>query len=1231
MNKRVLGLDLGVGSIGWCLITLDEQDNPAEIVAMGSRVVPLDDPTKDANNFRIGEAFTANQNRTARRAMRRGFDRYQLRRHRLHRELSKVGMLPDAQLIQLPLLELWELRERAAQFGEQLTLPELGRVLCHINQKRGYRHVKGDRSSSVVEEDKKKKETNSDYVTAINQRYAHLQEAHLTVGQYFAEQLRFSQTESGAIVYRVKDQVYPRQAYIDEYNQIMQVQSAYYPEVLTPHFIKMLRDEVIFMQRPLKSCKHLVSLCEFEKQEKMMRVQQDDGKGGKEVVERKIKFGPKVAPKSSPLFQLCRLYEAVNNIRLTYPDNSPRPLTNEERTKLVAYLQGNEATTASKKKKESTTEKPKKLTAPKLTYKVLAKLLKIKEELRADKLLESGITGNTTRIALTSILQPYEQYHHLLTMEQETRPMKVQTTDEATGEITEHEVAVLTDSYTRQPLYRLWHILYSIEERDAMRKALITQLGMSEEDLDGGLLDQLYRLDFVKPGYGNKSAKFMCKLLPQLQQGLGYSEACAAVGYRHSGSLTREEIAERILLPQIPLLQRNELRQPMVEKILNQMINLVNTLQAEYGIDEVRIELARELKMSREERERIHKGNQDRNEKNKAVAKYIQEYGFYPTKSLIRKYLLWEEAKRRCMYCDKEITPIECLTVGEMEVEHIIPKSILYDDSFGNKTCACRQCNKEKGNMTALEYIQSKGWEADYLKRLKDLQQKKQISYSKYQRLLWLKKDIPTDFLERQLRLTQYISRQAMSILQQGIRRVTASEGGVTARLRSLWGYDDILHSLNLDRYESMGETELVPKHPNSEEDDSMKCRITDWSKRKDHRHHAIDALVVACTRQGYIQRLNRLSSEADREEMRHETELRKEPTADKLSLLERWLSQRPHFSVKDVSNKVAEILISYPKPKRTHTWGRNRYKKKTADGKEKTCIQTRVLVPRGELMEASLYGKIISDGKERIVKRYPLHALKGTVVDPRLRELITLRKQGSTTEAKGAPLYLDAEKKQEVRSVRCYATQPSIDKAIPISFDEQGKAITFAKSGSNHHVVHYLDATGKTHPIILSTWDVIERVRYGLPTIITDYAQVPQDLELPASVRDKLPQAEWKCMDVLLRNEMFLLGLSDEEISQAITRADYTLLSKHLYQLRIISISSTNRIDYTFYYHLDAPDPNQNKKEQGDKKKEKKQSKPAKDTNGSPHTYRIRTPSDLSKLNIRKVRIDLLGRITLL
>ena len=1201
MSKHVLGLDLGVGSIGWCLIALDAQGDPAEILGMGSRVVPLNNAT-DAADFSIGKAFTANQERTARRTMRRGFARYQLRRYRLRRELEKVGMLPDAALIQLPLMELWELRERAATAGERLTLPELGRVLCHINQKRGYRHVKSDAAAIVGDEGEKKKDSNSAYLAGIRANDEKLQDEHKTVGQYFAEQLRQDQSESptGGISYRIKDQIFSRQRYIDEYDQIMAAQRVHYPDILTDEFIRMLRDEVIFMQRPLKSCKHLVSLCEFEKQEKVMRVPQDDGKGGRQLVERKVKLGPKVAPKSSPLFQLCRIYEAVNNIRLTRPDGSPRDITPEERAKIVAHLQSSAS----------------------LSFAALKKLLKEKA-LIADQLTsKSGLKGNSTRVALATALQPYPQYHHLLDMELETRMMTVQLTDEETGEVTEREVAIVTDSYVRQPLYRLWHILYSIEERDAMRRALITQLGMKEEDLDGGLLDQLYRLDFVKPGYGNKSAKFICKLLPQLQQGLGYSEACAAVGYRHSNSPTSEEIAERTLLEKIPLLQRNELRQPLVEKILNQMINLVNALKAEYGVDEVRVELARELKMSREERERMTRQNDKRKEANDEVAEKIQKCGLYPTKSRIRKYRLWEEAGRQCLYCGQSIEEEQCLNGDDMEVEHIIPKSVLYDDSYGNKTCACRRCNKEKGNRTALEYIRAKGWEDEYMERINGLLDKKAISYSKHQRLRWLKEDIPSDFLERQLRLTQYISRQAMAILQQGIRRVSASEGGVTARLRSLWGYDDILHTLNLDRYDSMGETERVSREGETTE----KLRIKDWSKRKDHRHHAIDALVVASTRQGYIQRLNRVSSESEREAMSEEIEVQKATKTDKLSLLERWLTQRPHLSVRAVSDKVAEILISYRPGKRAVTRGRNIYRKKTADGREVTCVQRGVLVPRGELMEASLYGKILSQGRERIVKRYPLHALKGEVVDPRLRELIAEYNQEITSKvkAKGAPLYLDAAEKQEVRSVRCYVTQPSVAKAIPIRFDERGRAITFVQSGSNHHLAIYRTPKGELVESIVSFWDAVNRARYGLPLIIKyprkAMEQVIQREDIPKSVLSLLPPADYEFVEVFQQNEMAVVGLPEEEFRRAVDTQDYRTLSEHLYRLKGISSK-----DYEFHYHLDTDDPDET-----DSSKKKK--KRVRNTSGRiPRIYRIRGIGSLQKKNVHKVCVDLLGRISLL
>ena len=1190
MSKHVLGLDLGVGSIGWCLIALDAQGDPAEILGMGSRVVPLNNAT-DAADFSIGKAFTANQERTARRTMRRGFARYQLRRYRLRRELEKVGMLPDAALIQLPLLELWELRERAATAGGRLALPELGRVLCHINQKRGYRHVKSDAAAIVGDEGEKKKDSNSAYLAGIRANDEKLQDEHKTVGQYFAEQLRQSQSESptGGISYRIKDQIFSRQRYIDEYDQIMAAQRVYYPDILTDEFIRMLRDEVIFMQRPLKSCKHLVSLCEFEMLEKVMRVQQDDGKGGRQLVERRVKFGPKVAPKSSPLFQLCRIYEAVNNIRLTRPDGSPRDITPEERAKIVAHLQSSAS----------------------LSFAALKKLLKEKALIADQLTTKSGLKGNSTRVALATALQPYPQYHHLLDMELETRMMTVQLTDEETGEVTEREVAVVTDSYVRQPLYRLWHILYSIEERDAMRRALITQLGMKEEDLDGGLLDQLYRLDFVKSGYGNKSAKFICKLLPQLQQGLGYSEACAAVGYRHSNSPTSEEITERTLLEKIPLLQRNELRQPLVEKILNQMINLVNALKAEYGVDEVRVELARELKMSREERERMAEGNRRREKENKAIAEKIRECGLFPTKSRIRKYMLWEEAGEKCLYCGQILTLSQCLNGDDMEVEHIIPKSVLYDDSYGNKTCACRRCNKEKGNRTALEYIRAKGWEAEYMERINGLLDKKTISYSKHQRLRWLKEDIPSDFLERQLRLTQYISRQAMAILQQGIRRVSASEGGVTARLRSLWGYDDILHTLNLDRYDSMGETERVSREGETTE----KLRIKDWSKRKDHRHHAIDALVVASTRQGYIQRLNRVSSESEREAMSGEIEMQKVTKTDKLSLLERWLTQRPHLSVRAVSDKVAEILISYRPGKRVVTRGRNIYLR---HGKK--CVQSGLLVPRGPLSKETVYGQIMVNGEPQIVCKYDLHSLKAKDVDyvvdlalrKRLKELLA-QHGGKEKEAFAGDVYMDEAGTQgPIRSVRCF-TGLDRDKMKAVKYDEQGEAVGFVSPRNNHHLAIYRTPKGKLVESIVTFWDAVDRARYGIPLVITHPREVMEQVlqrgDIPESVLSLLPPSDWVFVDSLQQDEMVIIGLSYEELQRAFEAQDYRKLSEHLYRVQKMSSSY-----YVFRYHLETSVADD------------------KNTAGRiPKFHRVQSLKAYEEKNIRRVRVDLLGRISLL
>ena len=1151
---------------------------------MGSRIVPLS--TDDATEFTQGKAITKNKMRTVARTIRKGMDRYQLRREALKKVLREHGMLPDESLIKLPLLELWELRARAATPGEQLSLTELGRVLLHINQKRGYKHAKADEAAEAEAEGKSKsKKEKEGYVAQVKGRYQALKEKGQTIGQHFAEELRANQQTASRGVYytyRIKEQVYPREAYIEEYDRIMAVQQEFYPEILTDELIQRIRDRIIFYQRPLKSCKQLVSTCEFEKKERVVQVKRINKEGVEELVERTITIGPKVAPKSSPIFQVCKVWESIQNIRLYYPDGTERKLEQEEKQKLFDYLQKND----------------------KLSLTALRKELKIKpkDKLWCDKLLDKGIAGNTTTAILRKALKGYKDREKLLRFDLKNK------VDED-GVI----LPIIDESYQNEPLYKLWHILYSIEDKDDMRRALVGQLKIKEEDLDDGLMDALYKIDFVKQGYGNKSAKFICKLLPHLQEGKMYSEAAEAAGVRHSDSMTAQERDERSLLETIPLLQKNALRQPVVEKILNQMINLVNALKREHGeIDEVRVELARELKMSREEREETTKSNNAREKENKTKAERIAEYGLTPTKSRIQKYRLWEESNECCIYCGKHVDVVQFLRGEEIEVEHIIPRSILFDDSMSNKVCACRSCNQEKDNRFAMEYIQSKGWEQSYIERVNSLFHDKKISYSKLQRLLMLPKDLPEDFIERHLRLSQYISREAQGILRKGIRLVSASEGSVTAKLRQLWGYDNILRDLNLERYRSMGETEVVTvEHRDGERTDE---RIKDWSKRKDHRHHAIDALVVACTRQSYIQRLNRVNAEADREEMdAFIREQQQKPThsrGEKLSLLEHWLIRQPHFTTGEVKGEVDKILVSLRPGKRTISRGRNVYKRSG-----KTDVQRGVLIPRGALSEETIYGVIRVDGEDKVVCKYPLQSLKlkdvEYIVDEVLREKVRERiEQRGEKEAFAEPLYFDEAQTQEVRSVRCFTGKDQA-KLIPLRYNDESEAVGFVAPGSNHHLALYRDVDGRLVESVVTFWQAISRIRYGLPAIVTHPREVMEQAfsipDLPEEVLGALPKSRWRLMEVLRINDMFLIGMKDREIQAAIEGEDYSALSRYLYRVQKLTTH-----DYVFRYHLET-------------------TLDGKDNVGDiPSSYRIASQKRYQELNPRKVKIDLLGRISL-
>lgn len=1176
MNKKVLGLDLGVGSIGWSLITLDEGGHPAEILGMGSRIVPL--TSDDMQEFQKGKAITKNKDRTMKRSARRGLDRYQQRRAKLSRLLCEFGLGFPRPLMSLSPLALWGLRADAAKEGKVIPLAELGRVLYHLNQKRGYRHSKSDESSKQ----------DTEYVAAVKTRYAELKNESLTIGQYMYRYLSAS-AERGAdalscVHYRVKDQVYPREAYMEEFDRIMAVQQKAYPEVLTSVVLQKLRD-CIFFQRPLKSCKHLVSYCEFERKTKEVQIPVVGADGTTSYKTKIVDIGPKVAPVSSPLAEVCRLWESINNIRIYYPDGAVYPLSLEHKQAFFNKLQESESLKFSDAKK------------------IIG--AKAKDKLWCNDLLKSGIKGNRTTATLRKLIEDYPQYKALLRFDlKQEDSCRV---DLSTGEV----LPLISVSYLNEPLYKLWHILYSVAEREAMGNALRKQLGVEQGDLDKGLLDACMKIDFTKQGYCNKSAKFMCKLLPYLQQGYMYSEAADLAGYKHSDSKTKEELEHRELKPRIELLPKNSLRQPIVEKVLNQMINLVNALKDKYGeIDEVRVELARELKMGREERETTSRRIAANEKDNKRVAEAIAEYGT-PTKNRIQKYKLWEEANYECIYCGKQIGLANLFSDGEAEIEHIIPRSVLYDDSMSNKTCACRSCNKAKNNRAAMDWVltQTEEFQTKYFNRLEGLVATKRLSNGKRQRLMTLLKDIPEDFIERHLRLTQYISRKATEILKDGIRYVWSSEGSVTSTLRHLWGYDKVLEDLNFERYKSMGETQTVLVKRGSAEQEVE--RIKDWNKRKDHRHHAIDALVVACTRQSYIQRLNRLSSEEDRLSMLSELGSSYAPSKEeRMQLLDKWLTAQPHFSVQAVRDYVRGILVSFRPDKRTYTKSRNKVKIKG-----RVSMQTGILTPRGALSEETIYGAIQVGKRKEIVCKYRLENLQAkdisSIVDKGIQRIVKARLEAYNNDAKKAfaePLYSDAAQTKQIRSVRCFTGRVR-EKMIPLRRNDAGEEIAFVAPGSNHHVAFYRDSEGVLQEAVVSFYQAIERAKYQLPMIIKDpRAVVEEALErnVPDSVLSALPHSSWTFVESLQKNEMFLIGLSDDEIARAIKEGDRATLNDHLYRVQ----KYTSK-DYYFRYHLETQ---------------------LDDIKGGniPKFYRAQSLKAYLELNPRKVRIDLLGNLSL-
>lgn len=748
----VLGLDLGPASLGWAVVDEDGK----QILASGVRVFP-----EGVDRNQQGGEISKKEQRRLARGMRRQTLRRARRRRLLRHALIQAGLLPEvARLISDdPLRITWEqvqfreedpysLRHRA--LSERLEPYEIGRVLMHLNKRRGF--------LSNRRTDRAKKEEKSALLTEISTLEAQL--GGRTLGQYLAE------LQAGDPQTRLRGRHTRRDMYEREFEAIWAAQQKHHPMLLTEQlkygsagkqtypcepghpksggFLERYGlHGIIFFQRPMYWPKSVVGQCELEP--KLRR-----------------------CPRADRLAQRCRLVQEVNNLRLLDTGSAEeRPLKPEERALLLRFLE---------RAKEKTFED---------IRKEFCRKLSLPETIRFN--LERGERKKMQGMPTDALLARRDLFGKGWYDRPEEEKDRI--------------VAALIDEENEAPLLKQ---------------------ATGAWGLDQAAAEALLRVD-LPSGYANFSRVALEKLRPHLEEGLllmtrdGTPSALAKAGYLRPD---QRVVNQRDFLPPPP-----SITNPLVRQALYEVRRLINALIREYGWPaRIHIELAREVKGTAADRERRSKEMREREKQRDEAADKIRELGVKVTRDAIDRYLLWQEQRRECIYSGRSISQAQLFS-GEVDVDHILPRERSLDNSFMNRVLCFRSENGEKKDRTPWEWLA--GNNADKYEEV--LQRTKCLPYPKAQRFRQSHVELE-DFFARQFVDTTYITTQVQQYVRCLGADVVCTKGMHTAELRQHWGLNTVLR------------------------DDGL-----DLKNREDHRHHAVDAIVIALTNRSRLQQLARL------------------------------------------------------------------------------------------------------------------------------------------------------------------------------------------------------------------------------------------------------------------------------------------------------------------------------------------------------------------------------------
>lgn len=471
---------------------------------------------------------------------------------------------------------------------------------------------------------------------------------------------------------------------------------------------------------------------------------------------------------------------------------------------------------------------------------------------------------------------------------------------------------------------------------------------------------------FLPTGYGDLSEKAIRKILPHLEKGSLYSDAVREAGYSHHSDFRSDaaldclpyygEILQRDAIGADPtkdpvkdgeVARYGRFPNPTVHISLNQLRRVVNRLIEVYGKPgEIAVELARDLKSNHEQRLTYQRRQREGRERNQRFTEMLEAAGQESSPDILRKLRLWGEQgdpqARVCPYTGRNLS-FGMVVSSQTEVDHILPFSKTLDDSMANKVICVAAANRDKGDRAPYEAFGHSPPGYDYQKLLDATAKFPPNKRWRFREDAMERFADEAIFLDRQLNETRYLSRTARAYLAhlydekgEGRRCVLATPGHLTALLRRAWGLEGVLRA-------APDTGEIVRK------------------QRDDHRHHAIDAFVVANTTERLLQRFARATASS------HHT------AAEKLGSLvpDPWEGFH-HEQLRPILDRLA---VSY---KPDH--GTRGVQGKTT----------------GQLHNDTAYGlvELSEDGPSRVVRRKKLSALKRrseleAVRDPDMRKAL--------------------------------------------------------------------------------------------------------------------------------------------------------------------------------------------------------------------------------------------------